>query len=562
MTISSSVQSGPLRIIPLGGLGEIGMNCMVLEHGDDMIVIDCGLLFSDLDHFGVEFAIPDFSYIRDRKEKLKGYVLTHGHEDHIGALPFALKAGLNAPVFASTFTSLLLREKLKEYSLTESVEIKTFRPGDSFKVGSFEIRPVAVNHSIVDSCALFIETPVGRVIHTGDFKFDPTPYIGEMTDVKEFSRAGDEGVLLLMSDSTNVERHEHSLSESVIYTKFEEFFAQAQGLTIVAMFASNVARVGQIIEIAKKQGKKIALSGRSMDTNTRLGTEAGYLKDVESVLIPMSDVNKHPRHDVIVVSTGSQAEYRSSLTRMAQGEHPHIKLQKGDLILMSSKFIPGNEKAIGRMINNLFRQGAEVLYESVHDIHTSGHATRPELRQMLDLVRPKFFVPVHGEYRHLVHHAGVGRESGVLADNVVLTVNGDVLELLPDSCKIVEHTEEQRVLVEGRDGNDVSRLVLKERRQLGEKGIMFVLIVRNAETRRVIAGPDVIARGLANDEVEEMLLEDSKKIAAGVIERYEASIGSNLPELDLQETVRVELRRYLNQNLGKKPIVLPIVLDM
>ncbi|HAR43148.1 MAG TPA: ribonuclease J [Bdellovibrionales bacterium] len=551
-----------LRIVPLGGLGEIGMNCMALEYGDEIIVVDCGLLFSDLDHLGVGFVIPDFTYLKERKDRIKAFVITHGHEDHIGALPFALKAGLHAPIYVSNFTSLLLRQKLSEYELDETVDLRRYEIGSSFQIGSFRIKTVCVNHSIVDSAALIIDTPVGKVIHTGDFKIDTNPYYGKTIDLPAFEKAGDDGVLLLLSDSTNVERHTHSLSESVIYTQFEKFFKESRGLTIVSMFASNVGRMGQVLELAGKLDKKVALSGRGIEQNVRLGMEAGYLKGAESVLIDLADMDRYARDQVVILSTGSQGEYRSSLIRIAQGEHGQITLQKGDQVLMSSKFIPGNEKAIGRMINSLFKQGAEVLYEAIHDIHVSGHATRPELKKMLELVRPKYFIPVHGEYRHLVHHSNLARETGVPADNVLIATNGDIVGLSPDSCRILEHMEETRVLVEGREGGDVSKLMLKDRRQLGEKGIVFSLVVRNSETRRIISGPELISKGLASEQIEAWLLDEGKNLVRKVIEKYEAGLDSGAPPIDLQETIRIELRRFFNNNIGKKPIVLPIVLDL
>lgn len=551
-----------LKVIPLGGLGEIGMNCMVLEYQDEIIIVDCGLLFSDLDHFGVEFVIPDFTYIKDRKDKVKAYVITHGHEDHIGALPFALKAGIQAPIYASHFSSLLIRERLKEYGLEDRVDLRPFKMGERIEFNHFKIETVSVNHSIVDSAALIIDTPLGKVIHTGDFKIDPTPFIGQMIDLKKFGKAGDEGVLLLLSDSTNVERHEHSMSESIIYQKFEQLFAAAEGLTIVSMFASNVGRMGQVLELAKRLDKKVALAGRSMEQNVRLGIEAGYLKDVEGQLIGLDDIDRFPRNQVIVLSTGSQGEHRSALIRVAMGEHSQIQLEPGDLVLMSSKFIPGNEKAIGRMINNLFKQGAEVLYEAVHDIHVSGHATRPELKEMLTLVKPRFFVPIHGEYRHLVHHSQLAKETGIPQENILIAVNGDVIELTPQSCRVIEHLEEPRVLVEGREGNDVSKIVLRERRQMGEKGVVFSLLVRNAETRRVISGPEIISKGLTHESREGWLIEEAKNLVKKVIIEYESGIGERGPQMDLQETIRVELRRFFNANIGKKPIVLPIILDL
>lgn len=562
MSLENIPDLNGLRVLPLGGLGEIGMNCMILEYEDEILVVDCGLLFSDLDHFGVEFVIPDFTYLKERADKVKGLLFTHGHEDHIGALPFLLRAGVNAPIYASFFTSLLIRERLKEHGFDNKVEIRTFKMGDQFKFSHFDVKTVSVNHSIVDSSALFIDTPVGKVIHTGDFKVDPTPFFGQSIDLNVFAKAGEEGVLLLLSDSTNVERHEHSMSESVIYQKFEQLFAAAQGLTLVSMFASNVGRMGQVLELAAKLGKKVALAGRTMEQNVRLGTEAGYLRGAEGVLIGLDAIDDYPRNQVIVLSTGSQGEHRSALIRISHGEHGQVKLQEGDLVLMSSKFIPGNEKAIGRMINNLFKQGAEVLYEAVHDIHVSGHATKPELKKMLELVRPQFFIPIHGEYRHLVHHAALAKEAGVKPENVRIAVNGDVLELDRESCRLVHQIEESRVLVEGREGSDISRLVLKDRRQIGEKGIVFSLMVRNAESRLIISGPEIISKGLASEEVEGWLIEDAKKLVNQLIGDYEKSLQTESIPMDLQETVRVELRRFFNQHLGKKPVVLPIILDL
>jgi ribonuclease J len=551
-----------LKIIPLGGLGEIGMNCMVLEYEDEIVIVDCGLLFSDLDHFGVEFVIPDFTYLKQRKDKIRGFLITHGHEDHIGALPLAIKAGIHAPIYASHFSALLIREKLREHGLEDRVDLRVFKSEDVLEFKQFQVKAVSVNHSIVDSMAFLIQTPIGQVIHTGDFKIDPTPFFGDKINLDLFSKAGDSGVLLLMSDSTNVERHEHSMSERVIYQKFEQLFAAAQGLTVVSMFASNLGRIGQVFDLAQKLDKKIALAGRTMEQNFRLGTEAGFIKNGEQQVISLDDLDAYPRNQIIVLSTGSQGEHRSALTRMAFGEHGQVQLQSGDLVLMSSKFIPGNEKAIGKMINHLFKQGAEVLYEAVHDIHVSGHATRPELQEMLQCVRPKFFIPIHGEYRHLVHHAALAKESGVAPENVLIANNGDVVELTPTSCRVSERLEETRVLVEGREGNDISKLVLKDRRQMGEKGVVFSLMVRNAESRRIISGPEIISRGLTHESREGWVVEEAKKLVQKVISDYDRSIGSRGPEMDLQETIRIELRRFFNQNIGKKPVVLPIILDL
>ncbi len=562
MPAPRSDRHSPLRLLPLGGLGEIGMNCMVLEYEDEIIVIDCGILFSDLDHFGVEFVIPDFSWLVERKDKVRAVILTHGHEDHIGALPFLLKAGIRAPLYASNFTGLMIKRRLDEHGLLDAVDLRVMRMREKIDLGKFSFTAESVNHSIVDAAALLIDTPLGRVVHTGDFKIDPTPFYGSMMDLSRFRQAGDEGVLLLLSDSTNVERCDHSLSESRIYERFEALFSAAEGLTVVAMFASNVARMGQVLEIAAKLGKKVVLTGRSMEQNSRLAVEAGYLRDYENVVIGLDQISGHDRRDVIVVSSGSQAEQGAALLRMAQGEHKQVVLQRGDLVLMSSRYIPGNEKAIGRMINQLFKQGAEVLYEAVHDIHTSGHATKPELRTMLEAVKPRYFVPIHGEYRHLVHHARLAGEAGVPEERRLVATNGDILEITPDKIRISDRIEEPRVLVEGREGNDVSKLVLKDRRQLGEKGVVFSLLVRNRDSRRIIAGPDIIARGLASEQVESWLLEEAKSRVRHLVQEYEVRMASTGVEPDLQENIRIELRRFFLANLGKKPTVMPIILDL
>lgn len=554
--------AGSLRVIPLGGLGEIGMNCMVLETDQDILIVDCGLLFSDLDHFGVEFVIPDFTYLKERKDKVRGYLITHGHEDHIGALGFALKSGIDAPIYCSFFTSLMIRERLKEYGLDGKVDIRPFKMGEKIDFDTFKVKTVSVNHSIIDACAMIIDTPAGKIIHTGDFKMDPLPFMGSPIDLNAFKEAGDQGVLLLMSDSTNSEHHEHSASESVVLQKFEQLFAAAEGLIVVSMFSSNVSRLGQVFSLAKRLGKRIAVSGRSMEQNIRLASEAGYIQDAHSILIPVDQASSISRKELIVLSTGCQGEYRASLTRIAMGEDRNIHLEKGDLVIMSSKNIPGNEKAIGKVINELFKQGAQVLYDAVNDLHVSGHACKPELKKMLELTKPKYFVPIHGEYRHLFHHSEIAKETGVKPENILICTNGDVLELSPVSCKKIDRLEETRVLIEGREGNDISKLVLKDRRQLGEKGIVFSLMVRNADSRRIISGPEIICRGIASESIEPWLIEESKTLVKKMVVEHEKAMDQGDAKGDLQEMIRIELRRFFGQNIGKKPVVLPIILDL
>ncbi len=557
------IEAGELRVIPLGGLGEIGMNCMILETSKDLIVIDCGVMFSDLEHFGIQFVIPDFSYLLERKDKVRAIILTHGHEDHVGAIPYLLKSGVDAPLHASPFTSLMLREKLKEHGLLNQTEIRTFKPGQSFVAGDFTVRTESVNHSIVDAAALFIDTPAGTVIHTGDFKVDRTPYYQNPMDPSPFQIAGEKGVLLLLSDSTNVERCEISQSEKMVFESFEKLFAAAEGLTVVAMFSSNVARMSQVFDIAKKQGKKVAMIGRSMEQNLRLALESGHISGIDGTLIKVDEIRKHEREQIIVLTTGTQGEYRSALVRVANGEHSSIDLEEGDRVLMSSRFIPGNEKDVGRMINNLFKQGAEVLYEATHQIHVSGHATRPELKQMLEWTKPRFFLPIHGEYRHLVHHAKLGVEAGMKEDHILVATNGEVIHASPDRFEQVYKFEaEPRTFIDGSAANEISKEILKERRKLGETGVVFVLFTRDPDSGNIIAGPEVVFRGVAQPEAESKYHADCMKMVARLIKEDRKARSEGERPGDLAEEIRVEVRRYLHQMLGKKVVVIPYILEL
>jgi ribonuclease J len=400
-----------------------------------------------------------------------------------------------------------------------------------------------VNHSIVEAMALFIDTPVGKIVFTGDFKIDPNPYYGKPLDPTPFRQAGDEGVLLLMSDSTNVEHGK-----------------KATGLTVIAVFASNISRIGQFFELAHKLGKKVALIGRSMEQNVRAASDIGYLKHMAEVLIPVEDLEKYNRHDCVVLSTGSQGEYRSALVRIANGEHRDIQVGEGDLIVLSSKFIPGNEKAIGKMINSLFMLGAEVLYESVSAIHVSGHANADELRTMLAMTRPKFFIPIHGEYRHLVKHKRLALETNVKEGHAVIAVNGDVWELEADRLEKVDHFEENRVFIESEGGKDVSKVIIKDRRKVAETGVVFSVLIRDSQTGEVVVEPDITSRGLVEAEAAADLMEEAKRVARAIVE--DAADLSKSKHLDLQEEIRVGLRRFFASRIGKKPVVLPIVIDI
>ncbi len=560
---SLPVEAGSLRIIPLGGLGEIGMNCLLIESPEEIIVLDCGVMFSELDHFGIEFVIPDFSYLKDRAAKVKAIILTHGHEDHIGAVPYLLKNGIRAPLYASPFTSLMLREKLTEFGLLQATEIRTFKMGGTFATKDFRVTTTSVNHSIVDAAALIIDTPVGKIVHTGDFKMDPSPFFGQRMDEKVFKQAGEEGVLLLLSDSTNVERHSHSQSESDVYQSFDKLFAAAEGLTVVAMFSSNVARMAQVFDLAKKQGKRIALCGRSMEKNFQLAVESGKINESASQLISLAQVDDFDREKVIVLSTGTQGEYRAALFRIAQGEHSLIDLREGDRVLMSSRFIPGNEKEVGRMINNLFKQGADVLYEATHAIHVSGHATRPELKMMLEWTKPRFFLPIHGEYRHLVHHARVATETGMKDEQILVVSNGAVLSIGESHFEIVHQMDEEpRTFIDGSVMNEITKDILKDRRKLGESGAVFVLMTREPDTGNVIAGPEIIFRGVATPDTEGLMIEKAREVVLRLVREAKKQADRGDHSGDLAETIRVEVRRAVHSILGKKPVVIPFILDL
>lgn len=551
-----------LTITPYGGLGEIGMNCMLIETESTAILIDCGLMFSELDHFGVEFVIPNFSHMLTKKAKIKAIFATHGHEDHIGALSFALKAGIRAPIYASQFTTLMIRERLKETGMHETVPLNVMNPGGHVDVGDIRITAASVNHSIIDAFALLIDTPLGKIIHTGDFKMDASPHFGDIMDQSVFKKAGDEGVLLLMSDSTNVEREEHGHQDTNIAENFEELFKKAEGLILISMFSSNVGRMANIFTMAEKMGKKIALTGRSMEQNVRLAHERGVISVNSNLFIPIDNLRQYDRKKVIVMSTGCQGEPRSALNRIAHAEHAHVKLDQGDLVILSSSEIPGNEVSISKLINELFKCGADVLYDAIEDVHTSGHATRPELKKMIEMVKPQFFLPIHGEYRHLVHHATLAEECGVKSENICVVQNGEVIEVGPDGIQIVDEITELRVLVAGREGDEITKTLLKDRRRLGEMGVVFCLMTREKDSGKILSKPEIIARGLVNETMESWLLDEALKVVQEQIQRYKKELNQGVINKDFAEEIRVELRRFFERNIGKKPTVIPMIMDV
>jgi ribonuclease J len=554
--------SKKIIITPYGGLGEIGMNCMLIETDTSAIMIDCGLMFSDLDHFGVEFIIPNFANLLQKKDKIKAIFITHGHEDHIGALGFAIKAGIRAPIYASQFTTLMLRERLRESGLLDSISLNVLSAGAPTSAGDITVTAASVNHSIIDAFALFIDTPAGKIVHTGDFKLDASPYLGDVFAWNEFKKIGDEGVLLLLSDSTNVERDHHALQDEGIKENLEQLFAKAEGLILVSLFSSNVGRMANVFDLAKKMGKKIALTGRSMEQNVRLAHERGAIKLDSSAMISLDQIDHYDRNKVVVLSTGCQGEPRSALNRIAHAEHSQISVGEGDVIILSSSQIPGNEVAISKLINDLFRQGADVLYDAIEDVHTSGHATRPELKRMIEMIKPKFFIPIHGEYRHLVLHARLAEETNVKTENIMVVQNGEVVEITPESLQIIDEVKELRILLENRDGTEITRGLLKERRKLAELGVVFCLLSREKDSGRILSKPEVIARGLTNEAMEPYLIEEAVKVVENEIVEYKKDLRHGVIDPEFSEKIRVALRRFFDRNIGKKPTVIPMILDV
>ncbi|NDG84201.1 MAG: ribonuclease J [Proteobacteria bacterium] len=497
-----------------------------------------------------------------KKEKIRAIFATHGHEDHIGAIPFALKAGIRAPIYASHFTSLMVRERLKEMGHENTVALNVMSPGGPITVGDLTITPNTVNHSIIDAMALFIDTPAGKIIHTGDFKIDPSPHFGDVMAWKEFRKAGDDGVLLLLSDSTNVEREENAIQDEAISLRLEEVLRKAKGLTLISMFSSNVGRMANIFNLASRMGKKIALTGRSMEQNVRLAMEHGAISIPKQAFIPIDEIDHYDRNRVLILSTGCQGEPRSALARIARDEHPHVSLTPDDLVILSSSQIPGNEVSISGLINELFRRGPHVLYDAIDDVHTSGHATRPELKKMLDTVRPKYFVPVHGEYRHLVHHADLAMETGVREENIAVIQNGEAFEIGHDGLKIVEEVSELRVLVDGREGVEITKDVLRDRRRLAETGVVFCMIAREKESGKILTKPEIHAKGLINSSFESWLIDEALKVVDQVIQGYRRELRQGVIDPDFAENIRIELRRFFERNIGKKPTVVPMVMDV
>lgn len=545
-----------IKVIPLGGLEEIGKNITAIEYKNEIVVIDCGMMFPEDEMLGIDVVIPDVTYLIKNREKVKGIVLTHGHEDHIGALPYVLQK-LNVPLYGTRLTLGLVDLKLKERGLT-NVQLNVVDSGETIKLGGFDVEFIATNHSIPDSVAIAIHTPLGIILHTGDFRIDYTPVIGKKTDFQKFAELGQKGVLLMMADSTNVERTGYTMSEKTVGNTFKEVFSSAKQRIIVATFASNVHRVQQIIDAAVENDRKVVVSGRSMVNVATVASELGYLQIPEGTLIDINDMDSYPHDKIVVITTGSQGEPMAALSRLAASMHRKMELVPGDLVIISASPIPGNQKAVSRVINQLFKKGAEVLYDELADIHVSGHACQEELKLMHSLIKPKFFMPVHGEYRHLKRHAQLAEELGMQKNHIFIGRNGSVLELNKQKGRFSGYVNSGYVLVDGLGVGDVGNIVLRDRKHLSEDGLIVVVVTM--ENGKVIAGPDLVSRGFVYVRESEDLMEDARILVKETLEKCESM---NITDwATLKTSIKEALKNYIYEKMERNPMILPIIMEI
>ncbi len=559
-TPKKQVPQKPLRITPLGGIGEIGKNITLYEYGEDMFLVDCGMSFPDEEMLGIDIVIPDFSYVVKNIEKIKGLVVTHGHEDHIGAIPYLLKE-CNIPVYGTALTIGLIEGKLSEHKLLDSAKLSVVKPGQTVKFGAFSVEFIHVNHSIPDAVAFAVHTPIGTVVQTGDFKIDTTPIDGEFIDIARFAELGKSGVLALLSDSTNAERPGFTPSESIVGESFANLFKKAENKRIiVATFSSNTHRVQQIIDEAVHCGRKVAVLGRSMQNVVQVASELGYLTIPEGVLIDIDMIKKYTPEQLVIITTGSQGVPMSALHRMAFGDHRKVAIGPGDFIIISATPIPGNEKLVTKVINELLKLKAQVVYEKMYDVHVSGHACQEELKLMLNIVKPKFFIPVHGEQKHLSKHASLALATGVDEKNILITSIGNVIELTQNSMKVVDTVPAGSVLVDGFGVGDVGNIVLRDRKHLAEDGIMVVAVSVDSVTREVISGPEFITRGFVYVKEAERLIDDAYNVACDVLEK--CYINNVRDWNTVKARLRDGLSRFLYEQTGRSPMILPVILEI
>lgn len=547
-----------LKIIPLGGLHEVGKNMTVFEYENDIFILDCGLAFPEEDMLGIDLVIPDITYLRRNADKIRGIVITHGHEDHIGALPYVLKE-LNLPIYATKLTLGLIETKLEEHGLLKTTKMFCVKQGQRVKLGCFEIEFIRTNHSIPDSVALAINTPAGMVVHTGDFKVDYTPIDGGIIDLAKFGILGKKGVLALMADSTNAERPGFTMSESTIGEVFDELFDTDQRI-IVATFASNIHRIQQVINSAIKTKRKVAICGRSMINVITVAHKLGYIKMLNNTLIDIDDINKYSPQQICIITTGSQGEPMAALSRMANAEHKKVEIYPGDRVIISASPIPGNEKYVSKLIDDLFKQGADVIYHSIADTHVSGHACQEELKLIQALVKPKYFIPVHGEYKHLRQHAKLAESMGLSASNIFILSNGKVLELDKEGAKVTGVVPSGRVLVDGLGVGDVGSVVLRDRQHLSQDGLIVVVLTLDHETGTVVAGPDIISRGFIYMKESEVLIEEIKVILKKQLQTFEETGVKDWATI--KAGVKDTLKEFLFEKTKRKPMILPVVMEV
>ena len=546
-----------LRVIPLGGLGEIGKNMLLLEYGDDMIAIDAGLMFPQDEMLGVDLVIPDVSYIEENRHKFKAIFITHGHEDHIGGLPYILRSVL-APIYCTPLTGGLIGVKLKEHHLASTTDVRTIMPGESIQAGVFRVEPFQVAHSVPDSVGFAIRTPVGIVVHTGDFKLDHTPVMGQLTDLAKLAELGSEGVLLLLADSTYAEVPGYTPSERVVGESLNRVMASAEGRVIVATFASLISRIQQVIDAAAVSGRKVFVTGRSMMDNEQMARERGYLSFPREMTLSVNELKTTPAHQVAVITTGSQGEPTSALTRMANGNHQHVQIVPGDTVVLSASPIPGNEALVSRTLDNLFRLGAEVLYSRIADVHVRGHASQEELKIVQALVRPLHFVPIHGEYRHMVLHARLAQEMGVAPENCHVMIDGDVLELDGERATFGERVPADYVYVDGLGVGDVDHVVLRDRQHLSTDGMVVVIIAIDKQTGKLIGRPEVVSRGVTSIEESDDLLERTRDAIVASLESAD-----HIAEWSVvQQTVKDAVAGFLYNEVHRRPMILPVAVEV
>ena len=548
-----------LRIIPLGGLHEIGKNITVFEYGEDMIAVDCGLSFPEDDMLGVDLVIPDITYILNNKEKLRGLVITHGHEDHIGGIPYFLKQ-LNTPIYGTKLTIGLIKNKLEEHNLVNSTKLNIVEQGQTIKLGCFKIEFIRSTHSIPDSVMFAINTPVGTIMHTGDFKIDFTPIDGEIMDLGRIAEIGNKGVLALMSDSTNSERKGYTMSESSVGEVFDKLFTHCSKRIVVATFASNVHRVQQIVNSAVKYGRKIAICGRSMINMINTAKELGYIKCPDNLFIDIDMINNYTDNQLVIITTGSQGEAMSALTRMATGTHKKVKITQNDLVIISATPIPGNEKYVSKVVDDLMQIGAEVVYSALEDIHVSGHACQEEQKLILSLVKPKYFIPVHGDYRHLVAHSETAKSVGIPKENIFMLHNGLVLEMNRESAEYSDTVPSGRILVDGLGIGDVGNVVLRDRQHLSQDGLIVVVLTLEGATGEVVAGPDIITRGFIYVKDSESIMDDIKNEVRQEVRECESRGITDWTTI--KNIVRDNLRDYIYDKTKRNPMIIPIIMEI